>query len=115
MPILRQCWAIISACFGQSRKAFTASPYPETLATLPNKKQRFFNGYVTAFSQRGWLQRSFEYHAIVRPWYWLLTRTADCQIYQELTVPQIFEEVLKQYGGIADYELRLKGKYQPRQ
>jgi type VI secretion system secreted protein VgrG len=80
--------------------------------TLPNKQQRFFQGYVTEFSQGGWVQRSYEYRAVVRPWFWLLTRTADCHIYQELTVPQIFEEVLKAYP-FADYELRLKGTYQP--
>jgi type VI secretion system secreted protein VgrG len=79
--------------------------------TLPNGQQRFFHGYVTEFSQQGWAQRTYEYRAMVRPWYWLLTRTADCRIFQELTVPQIFEEVVKPYG-IADYELRLKGTYQ---
>ena len=82
--------------------------------TLPNGKQRFFHGYVTEFSQGGWLQRYYRYRATVRPWYWLLTRTADCRIYQALTVPQIFEEVVKQYG-FTDYELRLAGSYQPRE
>jgi type VI secretion system secreted protein VgrG len=82
--------------------------------TLPNGKQRFFHGYVTEFSQGGWLQRYYRYRATVRPWYWLLTRTADCRIYQALTVPQIFEEVVKQYG-FTDYELRLSGSYQPRE
>jgi type VI secretion system secreted protein VgrG len=80
--------------------------------TLPNKDKRFFHGFVSEFSQGGWLQRFHQYRAIVRPWYWLLTRTADCRIYQELTVPQIFEEVVKQYG-FTDYELRLSGTYQP--
>ncbi|MDB6009613.1 MAG: tssI [Gammaproteobacteria bacterium] len=82
--------------------------------TLPNGKQRFFHGYVSEFSQGGWLQRYYRYRATVRPWYWLLTRTADCRIYQALTVPQIFEEVVKQYG-FTDYELRLAGSYQPRE
>ena len=82
--------------------------------TLPNGKQRFFHGYVSEFSQGGWLQRYYRYRATVRPWYWLLTRTADCRIYQALTVPQIFEEVVKQYG-FTDYELRLAGSYQARE
>jgi len=80
--------------------------------TLPNKDKRFFHGVVTQFSQVGWLQRQHEYRAIVRPWYWMLTRTADCHIYQEKTVPQIFEEVVKQYG-FSDYELKLSGTYNP--
>jgi type VI secretion system secreted protein VgrG len=79
---------------------------------LPNGEQRFFHGYVTDFSQGGWVQRFHEYRATVRPWFWLLTRTADCRIFQEKTVPQIFEEVVKQYG-FTHYELRLHGSYEP--
>jgi type VI secretion system secreted protein VgrG len=82
--------------------------------TLANGGKRFFHGYVTEFSQGGWLQRYYRYQATVRPWYWLLTRTADCRIYQEMTVPQIFEQVVKQYG-FTDYELRLSGSYQARE
>jgi type VI secretion system secreted protein VgrG len=80
--------------------------------SLPNGKKRFFHGFVSEFSLGGWIQNFNEYRAIVRPWYWLLTRTADCKIFQEMTVPQIFEEVVKQYG-FTDYELKLAGTYQP--
>jgi type VI secretion system secreted protein VgrG len=80
--------------------------------TLPNGQKRFFHGFVSEFSLGGWTQNFNEYRAIVRPWYWLLTRTADCKIFQEMTVPQIFEEVVKQYG-FTDYELKLAGTYQP--
>lgn len=80
--------------------------------TLPNGKKRFFNGIVSEFSLGGWQQNYHEYRAIVRPWYWLLTRTADCKIFQEMTVPQIYEEVVKQYG-FTDYELKLSGSYEP--
>ena len=82
--------------------------------TMANGKKRYFHGYVTELSQGGWLQRYYRYHATVRPWYWLLTRTADCRIYQEMTVPQIFEKVVQQYG-FTDYELRLSGTYQTRE
>jgi type VI secretion system secreted protein VgrG len=80
--------------------------------TLPNGKERYFHGFVSEFSQGGWTQRFSSYRAVVRPWFWLLTRTADCRIYQEKTVPQIYEELVKQYG-FTDYELRLKGTYKP--
>lgn len=79
---------------------------------LPNGKSRYFHGYVTEFSLGGWSQKYNQYRAIVRPWYWLLTRTADCKIFQEKTVPQIFEEVVKQYG-FTDYQLKLSGTYEP--
>ncbi len=79
---------------------------------LPDGTKRFFNGFVSEFSLGGWLQNYNEYRAIVRPWFWLLTRTADCKIFQEMTVPQIYEEVVKQYG-FTDYQLKLSGTYQP--
>jgi type VI secretion system secreted protein VgrG len=82
--------------------------------TLPAGGKRFFHGFVSEFSQGGWLQRYYRYRAVVRPWYWLLTRTADCRIYQQSTVAQIFEAVVKQYG-FTDYELRLTGSYQARE
>jgi type VI secretion system secreted protein VgrG len=82
--------------------------------TLSNGKKRYFHGLVSEFSQGGWLQRYYRYRATVRPWYWMLTRTADCRIYQEMTVPQIFEAVVKQYG-FTDYELRLSGSYSARE
>jgi type VI secretion system secreted protein VgrG len=82
--------------------------------TLPNGKKRYFHGLVSEFSQGGWLQRYYRYRASVRPWYWMLTRTADCRIYQEMSVTQIFEAVVKQYG-FTDYELRLSGSYAPRE
>ncbi|HEY6924499.1 MAG TPA: type VI secretion system tip protein TssI/VgrG [Steroidobacteraceae bacterium] len=79
---------------------------------LPSGKKRFFHGIVSEFSMGGWTQNYNEYRAVVRPWYWLLTRAADCKIFQEKTVPQIFEEVVKQYG-FTDYELKLAGTYAP--
>jgi len=79
---------------------------------LPNGSERFFHGYVSEFSTGGWLQNYHRYRAIVRPWYWLLTRTADCKIFQDMTVPQIFEQVVKQYQ-FTDYDLKLSGTYQP--
>lgn len=73
--------------------------------------KRHFNGFVTEFSQDAYRGRFHEYSAVVRPWFWLLTRTADCRIFQEKSVPDIFEQVIKAYG-FTDYELKLKGTYQ---
>ena len=73
--------------------------------------ERFFNGVVIEFSQVGFRRRFHEYHLSIRPWYWLLTRTADCRVFQHKSVPDIFEEVVKHYG-FTDYKLKLKGSYQ---
>ena len=76
--------------------------------------RRYF--YIaTSPSSSSATSRSQKYNEYLRdraaPWYWLLTRTADCKIFQEqATVPQIFEEVVKQYG-FTDYQLKLSGTY----
>src|SRR4051812_42563100 len=60
---------------------------------LPDDSSRYFNGYVTRFAQGGKLGRYHRYFAEVRPWLWFLTRTADCRIFQEMTVPDIVQSV----------------------
>ena len=74
---------------------------------------RHFHGFVTEFGQVGYRNRLHEYQAIVRPWFWLLTRTADCRIFQQRTVPEIFQEVCKAWG-FTDYKLKLNGSYPKR-
>lgn len=65
---------------------------------LPNNKKRYFNGYISRFSQVGTSGIYHAYHATVHPWLWFLTRTADCRIFQNKTVPDIIKEVLKEQG-----------------
>ena len=60
---------------------------------LQDDNTRFFNGYVTRFAQSGTYGRYHRYVAEVRPWLWFLTRTADCRIFQEMTVPDILKAV----------------------
>ncbi len=78
---------------------------------LPEDKRRFFNGYVTRFSQVGMQGRYHLYQATVRPWLWLLTRTANCRIFQELTVPEIVAKVFDGHPRIADVKQELTGDY----
>ncbi len=75
---------------------------------LPSGGKRFFHGFVTEFSQGGFDRRFHQYYATVRPWLWFLTRSADCRIFQQKTVAEIFEEVVKPYG-FTDYKLKLSG------
>jgi len=65
---------------------------------LPNNKMRYFNGYISRFSQVGTSGIYHAYHATVHPWLWFLTRSADCRIFQNKTVPDIIKEVLKEQG-----------------
>ncbi len=77
---------------------------------LPDEATHYFNGYVTRFSQHGTFGRYHRYMAVVRPWFWFLTRTADCRIFQELTVPEILTKVFGDHG-VADFQLDLTTSY----
>ena len=77
---------------------------------LPDDSTRHFNGFVTRFSQSGRLGRYYRYAAIVRPWLWFLTRTTDCRIFQEMTVPDIVKQVFEDHET-ADFRFELTGSY----
>ncbi|RNF35919.1 type VI secretion system Vgr family protein [Paracoccus methylarcula] len=71
---------------------------------------RFFHGIVDGFRFAGsddeghWL-----YHLILRPRLWLLGKTTDNRIFQEMTVVDIVSEILDQHG-CTDYEWNLLSK-----
>jgi len=72
---------------------------------------RYFNGFITEFGYLGAeSEDSFRYHATLRPWFWLLTRTSDCRIFQNKKVPDIIKEVFK-FNNMVDYEENLKSTY----
>jgi type VI secretion system secreted protein VgrG len=75
---------------------------------------RFFNAFVTEFIQVGIIGDLFHYQAIMRPWFWFLTRTSDCRIYQFLDTPAIIQEIFAD-NGFSDYELRLTESYRTRE
>jgi type VI secretion system secreted protein VgrG len=77
---------------------------------LPDDGTRYLSGYVSRFTQLGTVGRYFSYVAIVRPWLWLLTRTADCRIFQNMTVPAIVQKVFADHDT-ADFKLELTGSY----
>ncbi|MEL7046857.1 MAG: contractile injection system protein, VgrG/Pvc8 family, partial [Pseudomonadota bacterium] len=65
---------------------------------------RYFNGFVTRFSQATSMAEGYSvYEATVSPWLWFLTRTADCRIFQEKSVPDIVKEVFSD-NGFSDFE-----------
>ena len=86
-------------------------PLTVSLTTTGTTPLRYFDGLVTEFEQVGYDERLHQYRAVTRPWFWFLTRTADCRIFQGKSVPDIFRDVCNQ-AGFRDVDLRL-GSYQP--
>jgi type VI secretion system secreted protein VgrG len=88
--------------------------YPMTVhLELSNGDIRHFNGYVTDFSLAGTHGDYALYQVTLRPWLWLLTRTANCRIFQHKTVPDIVKQVFRDHG-LTDFEDALAGNYPAR-
>ncbi|MBL8316476.1 MAG: type VI secretion system tip protein VgrG [Rubrivivax sp.] len=76
--------------------------------------KRHFNGICTRFGIAPPQGRYYGYRASVRPWLWYLTRTADCRIFQDLSVPEIVEKVFADHGPIANFQFKLDRSYRTR-
>jgi len=77
---------------------------------LPSGETRFFNGIISRFVLEGNDGTYATYRTTLVPWFWLLTRTADCRIFQNKKVPDIVEEVFKGHG-FKDFKLKLTASY----
>jgi type VI secretion system secreted protein VgrG len=72
---------------------------------------RYFNGFVTRFSYLGMRGTRYgAYRATLSPWLWFLTRTADCRIFQNQTVPDIIGSIFQEHG-FTDFKKSLSGEY----
>jgi type VI secretion system secreted protein VgrG len=71
---------------------------------------RYFNGYISHFAQTANRGAYAVYQATIRPWLWFLTRTSDCRIFQEQTVPEIINAVFSDLG-YTDIEEKLSNTY----
>src|SRR5262249_9434572 len=76
-----------------------------------DKEIRYFNGFVSRFSAgAARLHDRRVYRMEVVPYFWFLTRTANCRIFQKKKTPEIIEQVFGDYG-LTDYELQLRRSY----
>jgi type VI secretion system secreted protein VgrG len=65
---------------------------------------RHFHGIVTRFRSLGRDGDMAAYEATLHPWLWLLTRSSNCRIFQDMTVPDIVAEVCgaSAYSGLVE-------------
>jgi type VI secretion system secreted protein VgrG len=82
--------------------------------TRADGSKRFFNGICMRFGIAPPVGRYYGYRASVRPWLWYLTRTADCRIFQDLSVPEIVEKVFADHGAVANFQFKLDRSYRTR-
>jgi len=65
---------------------------------LPKYRTRYFKGLVSRFAHIGFDGAVAIYKATLVPWFWLLTRTSDCRIFQDRTVPDIVKDIFREHG-----------------
>lgn len=86
-----------------------------------NKSERYFNGLINSFSQGGSSSTFTYYHATLVPWIWMLTRTTNCRIFQNMTVPDILQQIFDEHlqrimrNEFADFKLRLHRHFDARE
>ncbi len=79
-----------------------------------SEKVRDFGGLCMSVENLGQRAGVRQYVAEIRPWFWLLTKTSDCRVFQNMTTKDIIEKIFGEYG-FTDYEFRLSEKYDQRQ
>ncbi len=75
-----------------------------------DNKIRYYNGILTATRRLGNAQDLFHYNLVLRPWFWLLGRKADCRIFLDKDVKEIISEVFKK-AGFSDFVFRTTGEF----
>ena len=73
---------------------------------------RFFDGLVEQVALVGQRGRYFEYQLVARPWFWFLSQTQDCKVFQNQTVLEILKDVLKDHP-IAAFDDRTTASFTP--
>jgi type VI secretion system secreted protein VgrG len=80
--------------------------------SIGDDEERFFNGFISRFSQLGNDTGLANYQATMVPWIWFLSRTTDCRIFQNLSIPDIIKKIFQDLG-FSEFKFSLKGTYQP--
>lgn len=82
---------------------------------LPGDGVRHYNGIVTHFGCTGRRGDYSTYEATVHPWLWLLTRSSNCRIFQDMSVTDIVKAVCDEsmYGSMINLSMSaLSGTYE---
>ncbi|CAB5127781.1 type VI secretion system Vgr family protein [Burkholderia cenocepacia] len=73
---------------------------------------RYFDGYVTSFDRAGNPGKVTQYQMTVAPWFWFLTRSTDCRIFQNKTAQDILTEIFQDHG-FTDFEFDIRTAQKP--
>jgi type VI secretion system secreted protein VgrG len=80
-------------------------------------RKRFFNGFVSRFEYQEQVEepvKATAYTLEMVPWLWFLRHNTDCQIFQEMTAPDIVKQVFQELG-FNDFRQDLTESYPERE
>ena len=80
-------------------------------------RKRFFNGFVSRFEYNEQVEepvKATSYTLEMVPWLWFLRHNTDCQIFQEMTAPDIIKQIFKELG-YNDFRQELTESYPARE
>ena len=80
---------------------------------LSNGSSQYVNGIVGGFTQAGIDNRFVTYFAELHPWLWMLTMSADCRIFQNMTSLAIVKQIFSNLG-FSDFSDKTTGTYATR-
>ncbi|MEO8383095.1 MAG: type VI secretion system tip protein TssI/VgrG [Acidobacteriota bacterium] len=80
------------------------------MALADGSTTRYVNGIVGRFVQAGTDARFFTYFAELHPWFWLMTMSADCRIWQNKSVIDIVTGLFTELG-FTDFKNSTTGTY----
>jgi type VI secretion system secreted protein VgrG len=84
-----------------------------------SKGSRYLHGIICRFSQAAGQEtdgrlRLSRYRATLVPWTWLLTRTTDSRIFQNLSVPEIIEKIFNE-KKFTDFSMEVQEQHDKRE
>lgn len=77
-------------------------------------QEREFGGICISVESLGFRSGHFQFVAEVRPQFWVLTKSRDCRVFQDMTTQEIVEKILSD-AGFKDYKFNLSDSYEKRQ
>ena len=72
--------------------------------------ERVFDGILVEAEWLGLKDHLQHYQLVLRPWLWLLSRTSDCRIFENMKAPDIIKKVFSD-RGFTDFSDNLKDSY----
>ncbi len=80
-------------------------------------RKRDFSGFVSRFEYTEQVEEPTHltsYNLTMVPWLWFLKHNQDCQIFQEMTAPDIIKQIFQELG-FSDFRLKLTENYPTRE